>query len=481
MAFNSYDVDNLTSPDHIPDKPSTKLITDEPIDAFKRNQAPNMGTDEDILTRLTVSPSKYSSVTIYKTLGYLELMKKFYKLDYNFPRFPNVHHHLNQEDQPNTISQLKQSKDGFLKIEVKDTGCGMNEVDLHRLFKRFSQVGSVAVHRQIGTGLGLWITHSLCEGMGGSVKAYSEPGKGSTFVAVMKSQAAASNKGKGGFKIQKAMVVDDIVTNQKLNSHFLERYGVQVADIASNGLEAFESYTKKGDRFFDLIFMDIDMPVMSGSEATEKIRVHEKKYHWKPVLIAIITGACTKAECDRFLDPKGSIRANYVFQKPFSLHQCRDLIEQLNNQSRPSHGDSNDHKTSGNNSSQKIKRKVVLIVDDDKFNVKLLSDYLNKQKIETIVANNGKNAIEKYKQFYLDIKMIFMDCEMPVMNGLEATRIIRTLIDDNIWPDLKIVGLTGNATDESKLKCKKAGMNSVITKPISYSILQNTIDSFYFA
>jgi signal transduction histidine kinase/CheY-like chemotaxis protein len=482
LAFNPYDVESATNHNAsivVPER-NTPISSSnlQRINSFSGAHV-QLSTDEDTNMGPTISPKKYASMTIYKTLSLLDLMKKYYKLDYNFPRFPNVHHHLSNFEQPDD-EPTKKSKEGFLKIEIKDTGCGMSNKDLERLFKRFAQVGTIAVHRQIGTGLGLWITHSLCESMGGGVKAYSSPGQGSTFVAAIKCQQASSAKGKEGHKMERAMVVDDIPTNQKLNKYFLERYGVKVTDLAGNGLEAFETYVKKGDKFFDIIFMDVDMPVMSGSEAAEKIRAHERKYQWKAVSIIIITGACTKEECDRFIDKKGSIRANYVFQKPFSLHQCRDLIEQLNNQSKTS-AHSNGPKSIGESSSKRPTKKVILIVDDDRFNIKLLSDYLTNQKIEVLTAFNGRDAIQKYQQFHLDIKMIFMDCEMPVMNGFTATEKIRELIDDNIWPDIKIVGLTGNATEESKAKCKKAGMNSVITKPISYDFLQNTIDNFFFA
>jgi len=316
--------------------------------------------------------------------------------------------------------------------------------------------------------------------MGGDLKAYSNHGDGSTFVAAVKCNVATRIKGDSGNKIERALVVDDIATNRQLNQYFLERHGVEVSDTACNGLEAFEIYTRKGEKYFDLIFMDIDMPVMTGIEASEKIRAHEKRYHWKPVLLVIITGACSKEECEKFMDKRGAVQANYVFQKPFSMHQCRDLIEQLNNQRRAcvSVGQKSTAETAF---SKKLARQMVLIVDDDKFNTKLLNEHLTKQGIKTVLAADGKEAVEKYKQFYLDIKMIFMDCEMPVMNGYAATEKIRSLIEENIWPNIKIIGLTGNAGEESKLKCKEAGMNSVITKPISYPQLQTIIDNFIMA
>jgi signal transduction histidine kinase/DNA-binding response OmpR family regulator len=480
LVFNQYDSDTLASSNDAPEKPKVKCVNFAPI-------GQNMSTDEELTHNPTISPQKYSNVTVYKTLSCLELMKKYYKLDYNFPRFPNVHHHISSNPadatQQSNDPRSNQPKAGFLKIEIKDTGCGMTEETASHLFKKFSQVENFAVHRQIGTGLGLWITHSLCENMGGGVKAYGESEGGATFVATIKCQPASSVRGKGGKRIQRALVVDDIVTNQRLNKYFLERYGVEVPDIAANGLEAFEIYAKKGNKYFDLIFMDMDMPIKSGADATEKIRHYEKKFNWQPVIVTIITGACTKEECEKFMDPAGNVRANYVFQKPFGMHQCRDLIEQLNNQrtSQLSIGPkSNAAKSVGEMSIKKHSRKLVLIVDDDKFNTQLLSEYLSKQKIETMIACNGKDALEKYKLHYAEIKLMFIDCEMPIMNGYEATKRIRGLIDENIWPDTKIVGLTGNASEECKTKCRKVGMHSVITKPINYDYLQNALDDLFF-
>jgi signal transduction histidine kinase/DNA-binding response OmpR family regulator len=481
QAFNPYDSNDKTESNITPnEKPLTQVSSLSTFDSMDAD--PVLPTAEEMSSNTSINPDKYANQTTYKTLSYLELMKRYYKLDCNFPRFPDVHHHFNNENMPNPVTydpRYPPNKNGFLKIEVKDTGCGMKPEDVDKLFKRFSQPGAKpeAEYRQIGTGLGLWLSECLCQAMGGAVRGYSNEGQGSTFVAAIKCQLATiTNKEKQGARIQRALVVDDISSNRNLNRYFLESYGVQVTDVAASGLEAFEIYAKKGNRYFDLIFMDVDMPIMNGPAASEKIREHETKFHWKPVIITIITGAMAKEDCTQLMNPRGNIRIDYVFQKPFSLHQCRDLIEQLNSVARTRGLAST---TGVDRNSKKCKKGSVLIVDDDQFNTKILLDYLTKRNIPTILASNGKEAVEKFKQFHLDIKLIFMDHQMPIMNGCQATERIRVLIEENLWQNIKIIGLTGNTSEDFKYACKQSGMNAVICKPLAQEQLQKVIDNFY--
>jgi signal transduction histidine kinase/CheY-like chemotaxis protein len=478
LAFNAYNRDCITEFNDFP-KQQKNPNADEIYRAGY-----NMSTDEELAdNNSAMTPNKYSNVTVYKTFSYLELMKLYYKLDYNFPKFANVHHVPNTLIQPSHINDpsQKHNENGYLKIEVKDTGSGMTPESAMNIFKKYSQI-EVMPGRHIGTGLGLWITHNLCTNMGGDIKAFGEPNVGSTFVATIKCKNAVSTNGRGNNRIQRAMVVDDIVANQRLNKYFLETQGVQVTDLAFNGLEAFEIYAKKGNKFFDMIYMDIDMPIKSGSEAIKKIRDYERRFRWRPVIMTIITGACSREECETFKDPQGEVRADFVFQKPFGLHQCIDLIEQLNNQSEPSEGSDNVRSSEEpSNPGKKCKRHLVLIIDDDTPNVKLMTEFLSKQGVESISASNGKDGVEKYRNFHADIKLIIMDTHMPVMDGFTATEKIRELIDENIWPNIKIVALTANANDDSKKKCRKAGMNLIVTKPISYGFLQSVIDKYMHA
>jgi len=258
-------------------------------------------------------------------MAYLHLMKDFYRLDESSGKLPRL-------ASSDVISSSNCSLFGFLRIEVRDTGQGMQASDLPKLFHQFSQVSNSAEHQQLGTGLGLWITQNLCLSMGGNIKAYSTYQEGSTFIAVVKSEKRPDivemepQLQETGVN---AMVVDDMKTNLDIHICFLKKCNVNVKDVATNGLEAYEIYKKRGNHYFGVIFMDLDMPIMNGEVACEKIRQYEKTHCWDRAILVVITGHCKKENHKKLLDPNGSIQANYVFLKPFSFQICRDLIAEI--------------------------------------------------------------------------------------------------------------------------------------------------------
>jgi len=203
------------------------------------------------------------------------------------------------------VSQPMHESKGILKIIIKDTGCGMNEEDLSKLFQKFSQVGQVTSKRQIGTGLGLFISKELVENMGGQIRVYSKPKIGTTFIVCIPTTAlpmqpqseqiisvSESLIPKLRSKKFTTIVADDSSFNVSLVCNFYSKIGVEVLTTASNGQLAFEKYIDivHSRRRIDIVTLDIDMPIMDGKEVCQKIRQYEKENNLKRSIIILISG-----------------------------------------------------------------------------------------------------------------------------------------------------------------------------------------------
>jgi signal transduction histidine kinase/DNA-binding response OmpR family regulator len=423
-----------------------------------------------------VTPSDYSFRTRYKSISDLESTKGYDKLNYRMLKFPqvrplklNIHRKMNSE--PDI---------GFLKIEVRDTGCGMSKDSVNSLFQKFTQVGNNTSHHQLGSGLGLWISQSLCQSMGGDIKAYSTQCEGSTFVVAIKCKKCMDPiaEDHNYRENRRAMVVDDIKTNRDIYKQFLQECKVTVTDVASNGVESYDVFLNRGKDFFDIIFMDLDMPFLNGEQTCQKIRQHENLQGWKPAMIVIISGNLIEGDSKRLLDPNGSVKANYLFTKPFCFQQCSDLIKGITISVSDGTNDTTTTLLTTDASEQLNDKKTVLLVDDDQLNLRILTTHLDRLKTKAITANNGKEAIDMFLKNKSSIGLILMDAEMPIMSGYEATKRIKKIMKDNRIDMIDIIGLSGNAGTIFNKKCLESGMDSVIQKPMPFSKLQEILRQY---
>ncbi|WP_423146268.1 two-component regulator propeller domain-containing protein [Rubrolithibacter danxiaensis] len=340
-----------------------------------------------------------------------------------------------------------------ISFHVKDTGIGIPEDKLSRLFKAFSQVDSSTTRKYGGTGLGLAISERLVKLMEGSIWVESKEGHGTTFSFSINCQAAQhslrqyANFDTSGNEGKSILIVDDNLTNLTILKTQLELWKL-VPVMATSGKEALELLSSNAK--YDLVIADMQMPEMDGIALAKEIK------HKEPALSIILLSSVGDESRSKYPHLFSS-----VLTKPVKQNQLFKVV-QMELKQKGQAGQLEDIKKKAILSEDFAQTHPlnILIAEDNLINQKLATRILNKLGYEPQIANNGKEAVEMLQQHPFDI--IFMDMLMPEMDGLEATRLIRK--DSVNQP--QIVAMTANALPEDREECLKAGMNDYISKPI---------------
>ena len=237
------------------------------------------------------------------------------------------------------LTRERVASKGVLKITVSDTGVGMDKQELDKIFQKFGQVTSDASKKQLGTGLGLFITRELCRGMNGEIRAYSKKDKGSVFTFCLSVEPVIEEETISVLDIDntrnllqdkdmKAIIVDDEHFSRLILTNFLTRLGIEVANTAENGLIGYEKYASQATREdpVHVVTMDLDMPIMKGKESAQKIREFELEKGLQPCTMIIISANCTESEIKECLDKNGRIRANAFLKKPVTMDELYRVI-----------------------------------------------------------------------------------------------------------------------------------------------------------
>jgi PAS domain S-box-containing protein len=355
-----------------------------------------------------------------------------------------------------------------LSILVKDTGIGIAREKLQKIFDSFTQADSSTTRKYGGTGLGLTICRSLAELMGGHLTVESEAGKGSLFalhlvLEVANEQPEISLPSKPLLK--KVLVVDDNMTNRQLMQEILGHFQIY-SETAVNGKEALEkiSYAANINEPYDLIISDNHMPGMDGINLAKEMK-QQASMHNQPFILML-----SSLEKNMYLYEAEKLGINKFLSKPVKMHELHSTLLSLFEKHMQ-----NDSLHPSIPFIEKISQATtVMVVDDDPINMLLISEVLRRMGFEIIQMHNGKEVLESLQHY--DPVLIFMDVNMPEMDGYTTTRLIRQLPEPIC--NIPIIALTADAMKGDKEKCLEAGMNNYISKPFKLDEIEEVLKNY---
>ena len=357
-----------------------------------------------------------------------------------------------------------------LAIEVKDTGIGIRKEKMQKIFESFTQADTSTTRKYGGTGLGLTISKSLAELMGGYLTVESEPAKGSAFTLHLVLQVANEQPEVQLPKkamLHKVLVVDDNQSNLRLVQEILGHFHI-TADIASSGsiaLQKVKDSRQKKDPY-SLVITDRHMPGMDGITLVREINKLSPDKHLPCILML------PALEKNIYQHEAVKVGITKFLSKPVKMHELHAILLSLfdgNLQTETK------HLSQPASAVEKITEPTsIMVADDDPINMLLITEVLRRMGFEVIQVSNGKEALERLPQ--CDPVMIFMDVNMPEMDGYTTTRHIRKMPEP--WCNLPIIALTADAMKGDREKCLEAGMNKYISKPFRLEEIDGVLRDF---
>lgn len=350
----------------------------------------------------------------------------------------------------------------MLKFTVKDSGIGLQPQQIEGLFKPFVQADLSTSRLYGGTGLGLTISKQLVELMGGEITVESEFGLGSDFIftlCLMQSNDSAAKKPTiSAISCQgtNVLVVDDNALAREILKTYLESFEFNVG-LACSGLEAIAVLENAHENPYSLVLMDWKMSGMDGIQTAKMIK-ESKKIDTVPTIIMVTAYAKEDVLPKvKSLELAGVIikpvNPSYLFDSVISTLQTECVIDGIDKKSMT--------KPAEDTLMTTLKGKRILVVDDNSINQQVAQTLLEYEGLEVSLADNGQQAVQMVKDIQFDA--VLMDLQMPVMDGFEATQLIRS---ENHYSDLPIIALTAYAREKEREKCLSHGMQDCVSKPI---------------
>ena len=339
---------------------------------------------------------------------------------------------------------------------VADTGMGMTPEFMSRMYDAFSRQTDSRVNTIQGTGLGLAITKQMIDLMKGTIDCQSEVGKGTTFTVTLELPLADKLVDEMMLPPIRVLLADDDPVLLETARDTLRSIGAE-ADTVSSGQEAVRLVSEKAD--YRVVILDCKMPDMDGIEAARQIR--GKVGGEVPILLI------SAYDWSDLEDTAREAGVNGFISKPlFRSTLYEKLNEMLGNKNARPELEDEDADLAGMR---------ILVAEDNDINWEIISVLLQMQGIETERATNGQLAVERMAEARKgEFNLIFMDIQMPVMNGIEATKAIRKLEDP--WAShIPIIAMTADAFSENVAECLAAGMNGHIAKPIDMKLVLKEI------
>jgi signal transduction histidine kinase/DNA-binding response OmpR family regulator/HPt (histidine-containing phosphotransfer) domain-containing protein len=371
----------------------------------------------------------------------------------------------------NTDQTPTPSKKSPFKINfsVRDTGIGISEEALPRLFQAFSQADGSTTRKYGGTGLGLAISKQLTELMGGEISVETRAGQGTTFSFTLPLlPATKSIKNRLGqfteLNGRRILIVEDNATNRDILQNHTLSWGMSV-DAVPSALSALELLRKPADQLapYDLVIIDMKMVGMNGLELGQRIKADPELTHIPLIMLTstLFHGEAAEAKNTGFI--------SYVI-KPIrknDLYQC--ILHALEpNTSLPS-----DNNIVVADRAPKTLTSRILLAEDNPVNQEVAQHMLQNFGCSVDIAQNGREALAAVEQKTYDL--VLMDCMMPEVDGYEATAEIRRRQNIGQLPQFPIIALTANAIEGDREKCLIAGMDDYLAKPFKVEALLRVI------
>jgi PAS domain S-box-containing protein len=365
----------------------------------------------------------------------------------------------------------------ILCCSVRDTGIGLTQEQIGKLFKAFSQADTSTTRKYGGTGLGLTISRRLVEMMGGEIWVESEPGKGSEFIFTARFGYGKKAPRKRllpspDLRGMKVLVVDDNASSREILQELLESmtFEVSVAASAEEGIAELKSAL--ADKPYKLVIMDWKMPGMDGITASREIR--ESRLGIQDTKIIMVT-AYGREEVMRMSEKAG---VDGFLIKPASQSLLFDAIMQVFGREEQVPSETLAGMESEDKGLTAIKGTNILLVEDNEINQEVAREILEQAGFVVKIANNGEEAVNMVQNSEYDA--VLMDIQMPVMDGITATKEIRrgetekeskqsgsgTPALQHATAKIPIIAMTAHAMAGDREKCLDAGMNDHVTKPI---------------
>jgi len=359
-----------------------------------------------------------------------------------------------------------------LRFSVKDSGIGMTKEHVSGLFQSFHQVDKSISRRYGGTGLGLAITKQLVDLMNGDIRVESEIDKGTTFYfevdfGIVEIAEVDNQYLPESIRGIDLLVVDDNTTARNILKEMLESFNFNV-DIAASGIEALTAIElkEKEQKNYDAVLLDWKMPHMDGIETVKHVnRIHGASNTPSILMVTAygieeVMAASAGLAIDGYLTKP--VNPSLLYNSVLEALGHTEFVTEPSRLTTPF--DFKDH--------EMRRGSKVLLVEDNPINQQVATEFLELAGLEVEVANNGRKAIESVERNGYDL--VFMDIQLPEIDGLEATRIIR----ENGHVDLPIIAMTAHALDEDVKRSLQAGMNDHLTKPIDQLALKKILLSW---
>ena len=353
-----------------------------------------------------------------------------------------------------------------IRLSVKDTGIGIAPEQQATIFESFTQADGSVTRKYGGTGLGLTISRQLTELMGGRIGVQSTPGEGSTFWVELPLQKS-QNQQKGApmtpdqkISSLRVLVVDDNATNRRILREHLQSWGCTVQE-ADSGQQALRMLTSVSPCPFDAVVLDYQMPGMHGVDVAKHIRSIETLSPCKIILLSSVGSPVRQQAEQPGVDVwlTKPVRRSQLYN---ALCEAAGISHEITQPDTP-----------------RMERRTasvrVLLVEDNEVNRKLALHMLQRLGCSVEVAMNGREAVDLTANRVYDL--VFMDIQMPEMDGIEATRLIRER-ERSTGKHLPIVAMTAHAMEGDRERCLAAGMDDYLSKPVKIDLLAQMVEKW---